>query len=524
MSTAANRDVWSEILRYLRISLADDKQVDLLIKKRTILAIAFTCSNIAEVALDELWRSMVSLEPIVGVFNASSPSSTGILECRNQDYWEICQLSANDVDSCVFKARSYLSRIRYLHFSAFPTHRERMLWQALYSLGRFSSLCPNLQRIFLGLGNVSPGLVYNFTTILSPSLRGITFANCQSEGSDGVTASMILRMLKHRNVDLLEISYNGFASSRVVDQIFQFPSLTSIGIQCTVGHLVVPENFQPLPHLTKLDINLGVSFRTGVVGTWIAGMQSLADLRLCGSWQDMYHSTIFSNILMTVQSLTLCVAASTTRTLLQTNIFSDISNAFPGLRSLCLDLIGSAGAQPRTSSITLADILLLRDRSIEYIDFRYISTQLSTTDVIDIITVWPSLKGISIIPLNPPGNPPCDAKALFSYISRHAPCLHHLNVPLNTLALAAGFPMTPGVCVCPLQNLDLSQTLPYLPSTLLDKLTFARNLISLFPRLTTVASSGIDSGDRVKDLQTIINALQDVVSYPPQRLDILFRS
>ncbi len=74
MQAATNRDVWYEILRYFRINLANDGKEDLQFKRRTILSVALTHQNLVDVALDELWRSMTSLEPIVRVLNAVGES------------------------------------------------------------------------------------------------------------------------------------------------------------------------------------------------------------------------------------------------------------------------------------------------------------------------------------------------------------------------------------------------------------------------------------------------------------------
>lgn len=88
MTTIINRDVWSEILRYFTISFTGDTQDDIRLKRRVMLSVALTCSELVDVALDELWKSMDTLQPIVGVFDTSSDSwRPGLLYQNMDEYW-----------------------------------------------------------------------------------------------------------------------------------------------------------------------------------------------------------------------------------------------------------------------------------------------------------------------------------------------------------------------------------------------------------------------------------------------------
>ncbi|KAF9440087.1 hypothetical protein P691DRAFT_170107 [Macrolepiota fuliginosa MF-IS2] len=74
MSSATNRDIWFEILQYFRVSFEGGTAGDTQLKRQVIFSVALTCSALTEVALDELWMSMTTLEPVVRVFNASPDS------------------------------------------------------------------------------------------------------------------------------------------------------------------------------------------------------------------------------------------------------------------------------------------------------------------------------------------------------------------------------------------------------------------------------------------------------------------
>lgn len=77
----ANSDIWAEILRYFRISFSDDTEDEITDKRRTILSVALTCSELADAGLDELWRSMITLEPAARILGDAF-----IFEARDQ-YW-----------------------------------------------------------------------------------------------------------------------------------------------------------------------------------------------------------------------------------------------------------------------------------------------------------------------------------------------------------------------------------------------------------------------------------------------------
>lgn len=85
MQSIPNRDVWSEILRQFEIDLTGDRKEDIQLKRRTILSIALSHPNLVDVAVNELWRSMTSLEPIKHVLNAGE-ELIPVLQ-YNQGFW-----------------------------------------------------------------------------------------------------------------------------------------------------------------------------------------------------------------------------------------------------------------------------------------------------------------------------------------------------------------------------------------------------------------------------------------------------
>ncbi len=68
-----NPDIWREVLKYLRcdLLLADDEV--LCEKQKSLYALALVEKSLTKPALDLLWESTKTLQPIVSVVNASAP-------------------------------------------------------------------------------------------------------------------------------------------------------------------------------------------------------------------------------------------------------------------------------------------------------------------------------------------------------------------------------------------------------------------------------------------------------------------
>ena len=63
----APSEVWERIIGHFRIYLSKDENDTVRAKKRTLVALALTHPKLTDTALDEHWKSMLSLKPIVNV-------------------------------------------------------------------------------------------------------------------------------------------------------------------------------------------------------------------------------------------------------------------------------------------------------------------------------------------------------------------------------------------------------------------------------------------------------------------------
>ncbi|KXN84173.1 hypothetical protein AN958_12909 [Leucoagaricus sp. SymC.cos] len=176
MRVVIHRDVWREIMSYFTISLEDDAADEIKTKWRALLSLALTRSDMSHIALDGIWKSMMTLEPLVSILNGkptTGPSAGPVLSysTNNSGFWQLELSSSSIPDQRLTRVKSYLSRIHRLYFSDFPPAKEYTLWQALSSLGFPNPLCPGLQELFLN-PNTST-MAYHLIPLISPTLRAL---------------------------------------------------------------------------------------------------------------------------------------------------------------------------------------------------------------------------------------------------------------------------------------------------------------------------------------------------------------
>jgi hypothetical protein len=329
---------------------------------------------------------------------------------------------------------------------------------------------------------------------------------------------MLLSLIEHREVQVSDIVYVGFASRRIVKHIFQFPKLRSAKVLDTTGingfmGASDVESLRPSTLLTNLDIDLGMFQETLNVGGWIEILQSLSTLSLQGTAAaviDCLQNRSFS----LVHSLTLFLRRPNQASSVAPNIFTIISTAFPVLHSLCLE--NKEKHNIMDAAITLSDIHALRERPMRCLVVSRLRFSLSLGNVIDVVKAWPTLERLSLVPHPNLSFERYRAQKLLAYISHHAPHITDLNLSLTMSSLITVQPLVARVTVCPLQRLELAQV-QNLPSSLEHKLMLAQNLVTLFPRLDVVTSK-----EDVRELQVIVKSFRRILSSPPRRGDNLY--
>lgn len=367
-------------------------------------------------------------------------------------------------------------------------------------------------------------LPHVFLPLMCPTLRSISFGNAVSDKTDGVVASRLLDTLCHRGAELLDISYQGSTSPRIFMHITQFPTLRSIDVRP-----IDPRNYAVAPYsgtlaaISKLQrlTTLGIDFRmfssTSQFGHELASLGTLSNLRLCGSWENIQANIFNHYTFKTIRRLSLVFdfpfkpISSDQR--VDKDLFFLISSTFPHIRSLSLE-VRSYQKHAWNSAITFQNLMELRWNTVECIDLRHVPILLSTQEINNAITLWPTLTRLSIIPEDLGLG--FEARLVLSHMCSHGVRLHTLNLPLDFSVLNVSLPLAiEGPSKCPLRRLELFRP-QNLPKTLQGKLLFAQCLLRLFPKLAIVASSDNRSSDGVQDIQYILHAFHGLLSGPPQ--------
>lgn len=71
-----NLEIWSEILRHFTIHEGHEASEEVVVKRRTLLSVALLSRTLTDLAVNSLWRSMASLEPICRVINSDNSGDT----------------------------------------------------------------------------------------------------------------------------------------------------------------------------------------------------------------------------------------------------------------------------------------------------------------------------------------------------------------------------------------------------------------------------------------------------------------
>ena len=407
-----------------------------------------------------------------------------------------------------------LARIRIIRLqSLIPA--EYMLWQALITLGPDGPLCPNLRELCMDTSNLSLQEAYQVTPLLSSSLRSIALY----DSSHVNTTCIILDTLRSRQVDILNIHYEGKLSDHIIERALGFPNLISVSfLSHWTSGTITKEPITPfLGSLTTLALNINY-YHSDVcqkLGKWFETLR-LTSLTLRGSLENIHDCIHNLNPITSICSFGLCRKLPSQKEI--PHLIPLLLTIFPNLHSLRLEDLGS----PLT--VTLDDLMSFRQKPLQALDL--INCLKSTdfaNDIVEILRVWPTLERLWIEDM------PISAHRL-PLISCSAPSLRDLGLSLHfPTEFPTGFlPEYPYVwsqsdVVCPLEHLIILCEKPVL--NFCQTLDYARKLIELFPRLRTISLPNSKTSGLIRpkpDLHMAINTLQDAISSPPKRSDRLF--
>ncbi|KAF9447992.1 hypothetical protein P691DRAFT_760295 [Macrolepiota fuliginosa MF-IS2] len=251
----------------------------------------------------------------------------------------------------VTRAESYLRRVRHLHLT-FPTMREYTLWQMLLMLGvNRPYICPNLEKITLTLsGDESLDSAYRMFTLVSPTITAVSWLTGPRDDHEQI-GSALLDALRLCGAHLIEVSYEGYASKRILDRLCHFPTLRSVSI--TPNQILSSRNqdsnppFYDLVHLTTLNTHLSIHHPKRLGWSLRSSNNSLSNLRLSGTWDLLNWCLTYAShgptILQFVRILTLIFdfpEVPEVHFRISSNFFfNHIPYLFPGIRELHIQIL-----------------------------------------------------------------------------------------------------------------------------------------------------------------------------------------
>ncbi|KXN88596.1 hypothetical protein AN958_06940, partial [Leucoagaricus sp. SymC.cos] len=506
----SNEDVWREIVSYLTISLTDDHPHEIKTKRRVLLSLALTARDLANITQDELWKSMTTLIPIVQVLNhfseSSGPSGRGALLTFTNDCWEMAFPSTCTAEELASCAAMYLSRIRYLHYSSFPSLQESTLLQMLSALCQgFDPLLPNLKGLYLSTnGSINSAMAYNIIPLLSPTLRTLTLHKQHLAPTGESVLTTLLDILRYRNIQIEEINCKGCMSSKIAYRIFRLPSLRSVAIPSRLSGNAITEAEISSSHglaLTRLDVHLALFIKPEDARDWVKSLRSISDVTLRGSQTELVKFLLEFHRISTVRSFGLYVEGPLeNRQNNYARVVGLVPYFFPHLHTLRLE----ADHQVWDSGLDLAELKRFEGMQIQTVILRRCCCQFSIDKTLaEIIQCIPTLKYLRITAYQGPLG---DARVILPYYSRHARSLIHATLPLQLSSLKRPFDTTPNESICPLRSLGISTM--DLPTDIRSVLGIARNLLLLFPHLNMITAAH-GSNAVLQDLQTSIDAFRN---------------
>ncbi|KAF5350536.1 hypothetical protein D9756_008510 [Leucocoprinus leucothites] len=467
MHPATHPDIWSDILQYFRLSLAEPLKfsqesvaADRSLSKQTLFSVALTCSSLFNPALDELWRSLTTLEYVTRIYDIpAEPGSSGsAFKYEEGGYW-ISNVAPDQKETLAPRLQSYLRRIHFLHFKEFPSAREYTLWPILLVLsGSQCHLRPNLKGLSLFLKNVPPTMVYQLSSLISPSIETLDIDH-RNEVENEKFAIVLLNLIRGLGTtSLRELTYRGATSPGIFEEARHFHSLCKLNIKNHTkpnpSLLEAPdiERLRYLSHLTCLSLDTR-SFSWDAIEVarqWLGSMETLYELGLEGRWDDIHHCIFKRLTFHNIRHLRLCLTSPVGE-----NLFHLVSPTFPALQEFFIrvqwNIRGGSSLRFRVS-----DIMGLKAHPIKKIALSNIPLLVSSEDIPLLLATWPLLESIILVPDETVKSGfAFDAKFVLVQASRLGTRLKSMLMPFDFTSLTATQTTSLPPSHSPLQQLTL---------------------------------------------------------------------
>ncbi|KAF9447002.1 hypothetical protein P691DRAFT_151643 [Macrolepiota fuliginosa MF-IS2] len=500
--TQGHVDVWRHVLDYFSFDLEEEDTGEMHEAQEVLLSVALVSHSLSSIALDALWKGMVTLQPIVDVINsfASHPEDKIIDYVKigtegEQHQWMVLGLSKRP--ALHSRARQYLARIRYFN-SVKPSAKESTLWQFLKSfLACGDLLLPNLQRLEMDWRDAFPS-VAQLTLFISPFLKRFHISSDSSEAK----ADPVLQLIESRGCELTNFSYCAQFTPDLFSRIGSFRGLHGLWLYQPIGDvrrespISAPELLDHLPSLQRLMVPLGAfpahtnqSYHDMLQYLHISGNPEELQLFLSNGIKSFGLESLvvsFEGSYLNYSWKRLCEA---------------VMESLPNITSLNIEIISNIG--PR---LCFPDLSVVLSKPLEFFSLCGVSHNLTPSNLNMMAKAWPNLTTLVI---TRDLHAAFDASALI-LLADH-PRLDYLVLRLNLQSLLTLLPTSNRPSCSNLRFLSMYYPEAY-PSHLRQMIILAQNLVDLFPRVVGVdVLLGLPDDTR-GNLQELVRALKSATA------------
>ncbi|XP_006463782.1 hypothetical protein AGABI2DRAFT_120588 [Agaricus bisporus var. bisporus H97] len=510
--TIGNLDVWTEIMEYFKISTTHDSDSEVKQKQNALLQIALVSPSLTAPALDLLWHTMTSLEPVTKVLN--SEAEVVSFQDDQGGHWVLRQpLTSEKIQ---VRACNYLSRIRHLRIKV-GSLKELRVWSILAVALGINPLLSKIESLYLDLSKAADisTWLYPIATLLSPALRSISYHAASSAHAAGIIT--LHSISRSRSLALTCIEYHGHPFAELLQQCLLFDQLDILTLnfgnqaieRYTQAPAVIADIFDALGSLKDLRIDLRVfplrNQDSPSKPSPVAPL--LRSLCITGHAGDLLEFLLDGIKSPTLTSLDISVVNADG--LIWKTLCDRATANFPQMHSFSLDATSSSGSIPQ---LLMQDISSLTSREI-MTSFRIngVPHCINDINIPGLVRSWPRLRSFMI--LNDYGMFFCAAVlAELSHLSR----LSEVALPLNLVGLQDQLPVLAPVADCPLKEITITK-FGDAPSSLDGKIDLARSMLSLFPLIDRIYGSEESQRGYLTEVEKLLSAFHSTIAMQARR-------
>ncbi|KAF7761911.1 hypothetical protein Agabi119p4_9903 [Agaricus bisporus var. burnettii] len=511
MDSIGNLDIWTEIMGYFRISTTHDSDSEVKQKQKALLQIALLSPSLTAPALDLLWQTMTSLEPVTKVLN----SEADVVKELTLSFKQMLRQPLTS-EKIQVRAYNYLSRIHHLRITVGPL-KEMGVWSILVMALGINPLLPKIESLHFDLAQAAAlsTWLYPLTTLLSPALRSISFHAASSAHVAGITT--LHSTSRSQSLALTCIEYHGHPFPDLLQQCLLFDQLDVLSLdfgnqtiqRYPQSPAVIADIFDTLHCLKHLKIDLRVFplRNQDSLNKPSPVAPLLRSLCIRGDAGDLLEFLLDGIKSPTLTSLNILVVRADG--LIWKTLCDRATSNFPQMHSFSLDATSSSGSVPQ---LLMQDISSLTSREIlTSFHINHVPHCINDINIPGLVRSWPRLRSFKI--LNDYGMFFCAAVLVeLSHLSH----LSEVALPLNLVGLQDQLPVLTPVVDCPLKEITITK-FKDAPSSLDGKIDLARNMLFLFPLIDRIHGSQESQRGYLSEVEKLLRAYHSTIAMQAHR-------